>query len=409
MQNSWRRVVPTTLSLFILAIVFAADVSAQRQQADLDDAFERATQLHQSGDLEGAVRAYNAILVDHPERVDVRSNLGAAYSGLGRYEDAIAQYKRALAVDSGNQTIRYNLGLANYKAALFAEAVTELDRFLLAAPTSPQVTNARLVLADCQVRLGEYKKVIQSLSPLAESDPGNRTVAYLLGSALIGDGQLSKGQSVIDSMFRDDDSAEAHLLMGSILLLADDAQGSLKEIERAVALNPKLPALQAWYGRVLMRLGDGERAKNAFKVELASNANDFDANLYMGILLRQEKQANEAIGFLTHAISLRPRDQYARYHLASVYALGGNPTAARPLLEGVLKEHKDFIEAHVLLASVYYRLNRKEDGNREKAIIQKLTAEQQAKQPGSQDGVNESVPPKPLSNPNNKQIQPEWR
>jgi hypothetical protein len=51
------------------------------------------------------------------------------------------------------------------------------------------------------------------------------------------------------------------------------------------------------------------------------------------------------------------------------------------LLEGVLKEHGDFVEARVLLASVYYRLNRKEDGDREKALIQKSSADQQAKPP----------------------------
>ena len=60
-----------------------------------------------------------------------------------------------------------------------------------------------------------------------------------------------------------------------------------------------------------------------------------------------------------------------------------------------MKEYQDFVEARVLLASVYYRLNRKEDGDREKAIIQKLNAEQQAKQPGSQPGADKAPAPKP--------------
>src|SRR6185295_3883549 len=115
--------------------------------------FERATQQHQAGDLQGAVRAYQAILATHPARADVRSNLGAAYSALGRYEDAIEQYKRALLVDGTNYAIRFNLALAYYKAAWFAEAATELEKFIAAVPDSPQTPNAQLVLADCQVRL----------------------------------------------------------------------------------------------------------------------------------------------------------------------------------------------------------------------------------------------------------------
>src|SRR5215470_12059250 len=270
--------------LFIAVGLVASRAFAQDPSAAVDRDFDRATQLHQSGDLQGAVRGYLAILATHPARVYVRSNLGAAYSALGKYEDAIDQYKRALAIDPQNYAIRFNLAMAYYKAASFTEAAAELERFLAAAPNTPQTLNARLVLADCQIRIGEYKKVIDGLSPLAEADASNRTVAYLLGSALIGDNQLNKGQEIIDRVFRDDDSAEAHLLMGSILLVADDAQGALKEIDRAVELNPKLPGVQAWYGRVLMRLGDTEKAKVAFRTELASNANDFEANLYLGVL-----------------------------------------------------------------------------------------------------------------------------
>ena len=379
-------------SLVVILLLVCGSVLAQ-EPAAVERDFERATQLHQSGDLQGAVRGYLAILANYPARVDVRSNLGAAYSALGRYEDAIEQYKRALLIESSNHAIRYNLALAYYKAAWFTEAASELERFVAAVPSSPQTVNARLVLADCQVRLGEYKKVIAGLAPLAEADPNNRTLAYLLGSALIGDGQLNQGQAIIDRLFRHEDSAEAHLLMGSIMLLADDAQAALKEAQRALELNPKLPALQAWYGRVLMRLGDTDKAKVAFKTELANNANDFDSNLYLGILLRQDKLTDEALTYLQRAIQLRPREQYARYHLAAVYAAAGKPAAALPFLEGVVKEHGDFTEARVLLASVYYRLNRKDDGDKQKALIQKSNAEQQAKQPGAQ--VGEPAPPKP--------------
>jgi len=404
--NRLQKVVLTILLLLNGVVLFAGSAVAQNTQKDIDRAFDQATQLHQAGDLEGAIRGYTSILEKYPDRIDVRSNLGAAYSGLGRYEEAIEQYKRALAVDSRNDTIRFNLSLAYYKAAWFSEASVELTRFLTANPKSPQSLNATVILADCQVRIGDYKKVIELLSPIADADSANRTVAYLLGSALIGDNQIAKGQEIIDRVFRDDDSAEARLLMGSMLLLADEAQNALKEVQRAIELNPKLPSVQAWYGRVLMRLGDTEKARIAFKTELASNPNDFDANLYLGIILRQDKQLDEALTYLAKASRLRPREQYPRYHLAAIYASAGKPEEARPLLEGVLKEHEDFVEARVLLASVYYRLNRKEDGDREKAIVEKLNVQQQNKQPGAQVG-SQSPNPKSSPTPADNTKQPE--
>ncbi|HEY5444904.1 MAG TPA: hypothetical protein VIJ87_10620, partial [Pyrinomonadaceae bacterium] len=75
-------------------------------------------------------------------------------------------------------------------------------------------------------------------------------------------------------------------------------------------------------------------------------------------------------------------------------------------LEGVLKEHEDFVEARVLLASVYYRLNRVEDGDREKAIVEKLNLEQQSKQPGVHVG-SQTPTPKSSPTPADNTKQPE--
>ena len=58
------------------------------------------------------------------------------------------------------------------------------------------------------------------------------------------------------------------------------------------------------------------------------------------------------------------------------------PAAAPWKSDPIVKAAPSFVEAHVTLATVYYRLKRKEDGDRERAIVQKLNAEAQAKQPG---------------------------
>src|SRR5437899_519754 len=103
-KNRTKSVVKATLLLITCAVFTpAVQTFAQGDSIDVDRAFAQATQLHESGDLEGAVRGYRAILVSYPRRVDVRSNLGAAYSRLGRYEEAIEQYKQALAIDNSNQ------------------------------------------------------------------------------------------------------------------------------------------------------------------------------------------------------------------------------------------------------------------------------------------------------------------
>src|SRR5215831_21366794 len=129
-QSRWRYLI----SVAILAGALVALAGQGMAQDDVDRALAHATQLHESGDIEGAIRGYQAILAAHPQRVDVRSNLGAAFSRLGHYEEAIEQYKQALTLDSHNQAIRFNLALAYYKAAWFSEAASELTQFIAATP-----------------------------------------------------------------------------------------------------------------------------------------------------------------------------------------------------------------------------------------------------------------------------------
>ena len=93
----------------------------------------------------------------------------------------------------------------------------------------------------------------------------------------------------------------------------------------------------------------------------------------------------EAKECLARALALRPASLPARYQAGAVALQENRLEDARVELEAVVKEAPKYTEAHVTLATVYYRLKRREDGDRERAIVQKLNAEAQLKQ---QQGVN---------------------
>src|SRR5258705_13776624 len=103
-QNQRTCIKEALLLLLVCAMIqpVGGRALAQQRSIDVDRDLASAVRLHEAGDIEGAVRGYLSILASHPERSDVRSNLGAAYSRLGRYEDAIEQYKLALAGDNRN-------------------------------------------------------------------------------------------------------------------------------------------------------------------------------------------------------------------------------------------------------------------------------------------------------------------
>jgi tetratricopeptide (TPR) repeat protein len=102
----------------------------------------------------------------------------------------------------------------------------------------------------------------------------------------------------------------------------------------------------------------------------------------MGMVLRKDDRFDEALKYIRHALEIRPGDLGVRYQIASIELSVGQVEAARGYLESLVAEAPNFTEAHVSLATAYYREKRKADGDRERAIVEKLNAEKQANEKG---------------------------
>jgi Flp pilus assembly protein TadD len=368
------------LFLFVLLLT-SLSIFAQ-PAPDPEPIFKQAISQHQSGNIAAAISSYQKYLAQRPDSLIALSNLGACYAHSGRYQDAIVQYRHALNLQPGNAHIEMNLALAYYKTGQIATAATALERVHRAAPGEMQPI---LLLADCRLAMGENQRVIDLLAPVATRLPSDLAIAYLYGTALIRDGQPKQGQVIVDRILSRGDSAETRMLLGTSKLTAGDSPGALADLAKAVELNPDLPDLQAYYGQALLRTGDPAGATAAYQKALAANPYDFTANLQLAILYMEDEQMPQALECLHRARQVRPTDVALRYQLAAVELHDGKLDPARRDLEAIVKDAPNYTQAHVQLATVYYRLKRKEDGDRERAIVQKLNAEAQARQ---QQGLN---------------------
>jgi tetratricopeptide (TPR) repeat protein len=362
----------------VLFLLITAPARAQGQHAhDFERLFARALELHQAGDILGAIDSYKTALTISPDRADALSNLGAAYVRLGQYDDAITHYQAALKVDPLSHAVRLNLALAYYKSARPQAAISQLKQVVA---SEPQARNAYLVLADCYLQTGQDQEAVALLKPREPLLGDDLAYAYLLGTALLRTGDAAEGQKYVDRVFGAGESAEAHLLMAIAHLGQHDYRAAKTELQRAVQLNPRLPTAQSLYGRTLRLLGEHEAAERAFRKELDLNVNDFEANLQLGNLRKDAQKFEEASTYLERATTVRPADLTARKLLATLRLQTGKVDEAVRMFEEIVKEAPDAVEVHVQLATAYNRLKRTEDARRERAIIDRLNAEAQAKQ-----------------------------
>jgi tetratricopeptide (TPR) repeat protein len=370
---------------------------AEPRPPTAEESFARGVQLHQSGDVLGAIEAYQDALGQEPGRVDARSNLGAAYVRLGRYDDAAREYRRALETEPRHAGVRFNLALALYKSALVGEAEEELGRVLALEPGHQA---ALLLRADCRLQRGDDAGVVALLEPHETTLAQDRLFSYLLGTALLRRNELERGQTFIDRLFKEGDTATARLLMAVAHLGRKDARAAEVELARAAELDPKLPTVHSLHGRALLDSGRRAEAADAFRRELGHNPNDFDSNLYLGLLLKDDNKLDEARDYLKRASRLRPQDPRVLYGLGSVYLSAGDVVEAEKALEAVTVAAPDYLQAHVLLAMVYYRQKKKDLGDRERTIAERLQRERQGREPGADETLGpayrgQDLPPDP--------------
>ena len=353
---------------------------ALAQEADFQRLFQEAVEAQGRGDFTLAVRDYQRLLQIQPNSPDLRANLGAALVHLRRFDEAIANYRAALKLDSGNTAIQTNLGLAFFKKGDFRSAA---DQFQILHQADPHNPKFAILLAQSYLPLGTYQQIIALLSPVMQAQPGNLDAAYALGSALLNTGDVEKGAPLMERVGKEGNSAEAYMLAGSALFKNGSYDRARPDLEAALQLNPDLLGLYTLVGMAEEQAGNKDLAEKYLRSALSHNASDLQAVLHLAGVLYEKRDLKGAKLYIDKALELDPQSLFAVYLGALLKSKAGELEAAVKDLEKVTQAEPGWLQPHVELAALYYKLHRPAEGQRERAIVDQLMASQQKREPES--------------------------
>lgn len=350
-----------------LAILICSVALAQTSSPE--QLFREAVAAQQRGDDQTAISRYRELIKLRPEVPEVRANLGAALSHAGLYDEAIEQYQAALAKLPDNKALRLNLGLAYYKKGDLAKAAEKFDGLRKEDPADVRVAT---LLGDCYARLGRDQDAIAALTPAEAAHPDDLNVAWALGSALIHAGRRAEGLPKVVMVAERGHSAEANSLAAETYLAMAEFERADVFAKEALRLDPKMKGLHSLSGRIKQYLGDFPGAKADLEKAFAENPDDFDAHVTLAAILNLDRDVDGAERHAKRALELRPTSPLARYQVARVQRSRGDIEGAVLNFEKVIAAEPEWLRPHIELAALYYRLNRPEDGMKERAIVDKL-------------------------------------
>ncbi|MGH9470616.1 MAG: tetratricopeptide repeat protein [Terriglobia bacterium] len=358
-------------SVVLLLFLFSCHF-AFAQAPDPAKLFQDAIAAQRRGDYALAVREYQELIQLRPDVIPARVSLAAALISLGRIDDAIAQYRAALQQAPGNRELTMALGLAYLKKGDISQAA---DLFASLYKSHPNDVRIASLLGDCDLRLGRDADAVSLLAPLEAANPGNFYLKWVLGSALIRTGRIYEGVERVETVAEKTRSPRMYMSAAQANLTIRRYNQASRDVDAARRLNPQLPGLDVLDGTVMESDGKLQGAVAMFQKVLASNPNDFEAQLHLGTILYTERQLDAAKEHLDRALEINPASAPARYQLARVERAQGDLNSAVKDLEQVERTEPDWLPPHLELSALYYRLKRPQDGAREKTMVDKLRAE----------------------------------
>ena len=150
--------------------------------------------MERGGDQAGALAEYDRALDIESENATLLTNRGALLGAMGRYAAAERDLKRVLRTEPGHARALYNLGVVMTKKALWGEAVEHLRR---AVELDPERGLAHYYLGEALNHVDDLAGAMTSYLRAAELMPDNPRALYGLGI-------------VYDRMGRPDDAARMY-------------------------------------------------------------------------------------------------------------------------------------------------------------------------------------------------------
>lgn len=331
-----------------------------------------AMSLEQRGDWAGAEAVWRSLVQGNPGDYRYWTSLGACLAHQKHFAEAIADYKRALAISPHDPQTNFNLGLAYFKLGKLKRAIPPLT---IASATFSRMPQLDLLLGMSLYGTGQYAAASTYLAAAQAREPDNGELQLVLARAYLFSGEYAKAQGQFRLMLvRNPDSPEVHLLLGE----AYDALGKQPQAqtEFEAAAKGKVPGSHFALGYLLWRDKHYGKAAAEFRKELELFPDQYTAQAYLGDSLLKQGRPVEAAKWIRRSIATKDVLWVAHYDLGVMAAEKHDYANALEELQHSVRLDANRPAAYYHLAQVYKALGKTRQAETELAVVKRLHAKQ---------------------------------
>jgi tetratricopeptide (TPR) repeat protein len=305
----------------------------------LDQALQKGIKAHKAGKAQEADRYYTAILKANPKHPDANHNMGVLAVGVGKVQEALPFFKKALESNTSNaqfwlsyiDTLIKLERLAEAKA-VFGQAKSKgvkgdifdqiKNRLGSATSKNSNVQEPPKEQLNALIKLykqNRLQKVFNEAQKLTKKYTTSLTLWNLMGASAAQIGQLDDAILAFQKALSiKPDYAEAYNNIGNVLKDQDKMKEAIEAYNKALSIKPDYAEPFNNMGNAFRDQGRLNEAIKVYKKALSIKPDYAEAYNNMGIALKDQGKLEKAVEAFTKALAIKPDYAEAYRNLSPV-------------------------------------------------------------------------------------------
>ena len=283
-----------------------------------------------------AIQIYVDTVDKAPGFVSLYNLLGDAYRALGRFEDAITEYKMGIWLDSLNIDAYKRLCQAYEEQGDFDSAIDVYNKILKITPNLPEVhanlANILYVKGDIQGAVAHFQTAI-TLNPRKHwTSVVNQTLGFVFQESNNDlDAAISSYQS---AYLLTPEDMDIYINLGSAFYDKEDVENALAVYRNALELDPTNARIHCNLGFLHWGRGDLNEAINEYELAIKYDPNYDIAYNNLGVInLDDLGMVSKSIELFKKSVACNPNYALAHFNLARAIAITGDKVEAAKIFQ----------------------------------------------------------------------------
>ena len=284
-----------------------------------------------NGDYIEAVRYYSKAIDKMPGFPILYCVLGDVYRAMGKFEEAIIEYKMARWIDSLYIPAYYGLVQAYQEMGEYEAAIDTYHKFIAIHPNNPVLHSQ---IANLYFMKGDYERAVsyyQSALLLGPKNEGASEIAQTLGFLLqhFVENEDAAVLSFLTAYVIDTINPDIYVGLGAAFYEKEDYENALKVYRRAIELQPTNAKIHCNLGFLLWGLGDLTEAIKEYELSIKYAPDYAIAHNNLGVIYLDDlAQIQKASECFKAALDFDPNYALAHYNYARCLAIRGEKIEA---------------------------------------------------------------------------------